>query len=116
VHLGRRIIHRRPEASSHRPVHLVHPPRSILLSAHYSQYALTLGTWVCVLFILSLMINAASLFAHWATAGVALNIIHPGYFAPIVAGSFVASLGLSSVQLHHEALAAFGVGVFSGPS
>jgi tellurite resistance protein TehA-like permease len=73
------------------------PPRSILLSAHYSQYALTLGTWACVLFILSLMINAASLFAHWATAGVALNIIHPGYFAPIVAGSFVASLGLSSV-------------------
>jgi tellurite resistance protein len=91
------------------------PLVGILLSSHYSQYALTLGTWVCVLFILSLMINAASLFAHWATTGVTLKMIHPGYFVPMVAGAFVASIGFSSVQLHHEAMAAFGTGVFFWP-
>jgi tellurite resistance protein len=91
------------------------PLVGILLSAHYSQYSLTLGTWVCVVFILGLMLNAASLFAHWVTAGVTLQMIHPGYFVPMVAGSFVASIGFSSVHAHHEALAAFGIGIFFWP-
>lgn len=67
------------------------------------------------MFILSLMINSAYLFAHWATAGVTLQTIHPGYVVAVVAGAFVASIGFSSVHAHHDAIAAFGVGVFYWP-
>jgi tellurite resistance protein len=91
------------------------PLVGILLAAHYSRYALTAGTWVCVLFIAALTFDAARLFAHWATGGVTMEAIHPGYVIPLVAGAFVSSIGFSSVHAHQEAIAAFGVGAFFWP-
>src|SRR6478735_89125 len=38
--------------------------------------------------------------------------VHPGYLLPVVAGSFVASIGFASLHVHDAAMAAFGVGVF----
>ncbi|GAA3316197.1 TDT family transporter [Arthrobacter ramosus] len=88
------------------------PLVGILLSAHYSEYLPGLGAWVCVAFIAALAIVATQLFAHWVTGGVSMQSIHPGYFLPVVAGSFVASIGFSSIHAHEAALAAFGIGAF----
>jgi tellurite resistance protein len=41
-----------------------------------------------------------------------MQSIHPGYFLPVVAGSFVASIGFSTIHAHDAALAAFGIGAF----
>lgn len=88
------------------------PLVGILLSAHYSEYLPVLGAWVCIAFIAALAVVATQLFAHWVTGGVSMQSIHPGYFLPVVAGSFVASIGFSSVHAHDAALAAFGIGAF----
>lgn len=88
------------------------PLVGILLSAHYSEYLPALGMWVCVAFIAALTVVATQLFAHWITGGVSMQAIHPGYFLPVVAGSFVASIGFSSIHAHDAALAAFGIGAF----
>jgi tellurite resistance protein TehA-like permease len=67
---------------------------------------------VCIAFIAALTVVATQLLAHWVTGGVSMQSIHPGYFLPVVAGSFVASIGFSSVHVHDAALAAFGIGAF----
>jgi tellurite resistance protein len=88
------------------------PLVGILLAAHYSEHLPALGTWVCVAFVAALSVVATQLLAHWVTGGVTMQSIHPGYFLPVVAGSFVASIGFSSVHAHDAALAAFGIGAF----
>jgi tellurite resistance protein len=88
------------------------PLVGILLSSHYSQYLPPWGAWLCVASIAALAIVAAQLLAHWVTGGVSMQSIHPGYLLPVVAGSFVASIGFSSLHVHGAAMAAFGVGVF----
>ncbi|MDQ0864986.1 tellurite resistance protein TehA-like permease [Arthrobacter globiformis] len=62
--------------------------------------------------IAALAIVAAQLLAHWVTGGVSMESIHPGYLLPVVPGSFVASIGFSSIHAHDAAMAAFGVGAF----
>lgn len=88
------------------------PLVGILLSAHYSEYRPVVGMWICVAFIVALAVVATQLLTHWVTGGVSMESIHPGYFLPVVAGPFVASIGFSSVHVHDVALAAFGVGAF----
>jgi tellurite resistance protein len=88
------------------------PLVGILLSAHYREYLPALGAWVCIAFIAALAVVATQLLAHWVTGGVSMQSIHPGYFLPVVAGSFVASIGFSSIHAHDAALAAFGIGAF----
>lgn len=88
------------------------PLVGILLSSHYSQYLPTWGAWLCGVFIAALAIVAAQLFAHWVTGGVSMQSIHPGYLLPVVAGSFVASIGLSIIHAHDAAIATFGAGMF----
>ena len=88
------------------------PLVGILLSSHYSQYLRPWGAWLCVASIAALAIVAAQLLAHWVTGGVSMQSIHPGYLLPVVAGSFVASIGFASLHVHDAAMAAFGVGVF----
>ncbi|UKA60572.1 TDT family transporter [Arthrobacter sp. FW306-2-2C-D06B] len=88
------------------------PLIGILLSSHYSQYLPPWGAWPCVAFIAGLAVVAAQLLAHWVTGGVSMQSIHPGYLLPVAAGSFVASIGFSSIHAHSAAMAAFGVGVF----
>ncbi|MGN7251900.1 TDT family transporter [Arthrobacter sp. SAFR-014] len=88
------------------------PLVGILLSSHYGQYLPPWGAWLCVAFIAALAIVAAQLLAHWVTGGVSMQFIHPGYLLPVVAGSFVASIGFSSIHAHDAAMAAFGAGAF----
>lgn len=88
------------------------PLVGILLSSHYSQYLPPWGSWVCGAFIAALAIVAAQLLAHWVTGGVSMQSIHPGYLLPVVAGSFVASIGFSIIHAHDAAIATFGVGMF----
>jgi tellurite resistance protein len=91
------------------------PIVGILLAAHYGQYSLAAGRSGCALFVLLLVVLAARMFAHWVTAGETIGSVNPGYFVPVVAGAFVASIGFSAVHAPHEALAAFGAGVFFWP-
>lgn len=88
------------------------PLIGILLSSHYSQYLPPWGAWLCGAFIAALAIVAAQLLAHWVTGGVSMQSIHPGYLLPVVAGSFVASIGFSSIHAHDAAIATFGAGMF----
>jgi len=88
------------------------PLVGILLSSHYSQYLPPWCDWLCVAFIAALAIVATQLLAHWIAGGVSMQSIHPGYLLPVVAGSFVASIGFSSIHAHDAAIATFGVGVF----
>ena len=68
--------------------------------------------WLCWLFVAGLAVTAARLLAHWLSGELTIDVLHPGYFLPVVAGPFVASVGLSNIAAHYSALAAFGVGMF----
>jgi tellurite resistance protein len=88
------------------------PLVGILLSSHYAQYLPPWGDWLCGAFITALAIVAAQLLAQWVTGGVSMQSIHPGYLLPVVAGSFVASIGFSTIHAPEAAIATFGVGMF----
>jgi tellurite resistance protein len=88
------------------------PVIGILLAAHYGQFFPAAAPWVVGFFVAALTVVAAQLFARWISAGLPQDALHPGYFLPVVAGAFIASIGLSSVGLRPAAVAAFGVGVF----
>jgi tellurite resistance protein len=89
------------------------PIVALLLAQHYAQYAPTAGRWVVVLLVALLALIAARLVAHWLSGGVSgAAAFHGGYFLPVVAGPFIASIGLSSVGLGELALYAFGAGLF----
>lgn len=88
------------------------PVVAILLTAHYSQHVYTVFAWLCWASVLLLIAVAAKLMAHWLTAGVDLDAVHPGFFIPFVAGANVASIGLSQIGQHGPALGAFGAALF----
>ncbi|NQD87594.1 TDT family transporter [Paenarthrobacter sp. CM16] len=88
------------------------PLVGILLVAHYSGYLPAVGVWVLFALVAALAVVATQLLAHWVTGGVNMDSIHPGYFLPVVAGPFVASIGFTTVHAPEVALAAFGVGAF----
>lgn len=88
------------------------PLVGILIASHYSQYVQPWAAWLCMAFIGAVAIVAAQLLAHWVTGGVPMESIHPGYLLPVVAGSFIASIGFSSIRAPEAAIATFGVGVF----
>jgi tellurite resistance protein len=84
----------------------------VLLSAHYCQHLPAFADWICVAFVLALALTAARLFVHWLTGGVTMATIGPGYFIPVVAGSFIVSIAFSTIGAHREALGAIGAGCF----
>jgi len=88
------------------------PIIGVLLAAHYQEYARTLFRAAVVVFVVALAIIAAQLLAHWLLGNLPVATFHPGYFLPIGAGPFIASIGLSSSGWHQAAQGAFGVGVF----
>lgn len=88
------------------------PAVAILLSSHYAQYLPVVGKWVTVGFVAILAIIAAQLVAHWLSGSIAMDSLHGGYFVPVVAGPFIASIGLTTVGLHEAALITFGAGIF----
>ncbi|CAN5414912.1 hypothetical protein BH09ACT1_BH09ACT1_09430 [soil metagenome] len=88
------------------------PAVAILLSSHYAQYLPAVGKWATVGFVAILAIIAAQLVAHWLSGSIAMDSLHGGYFVPVVAGPFIASIGLTTVGLHEAALVIFGAGIF----
>ncbi|GGF37428.1 TDT family transporter [Subtercola lobariae] len=88
------------------------PVVGIVLATHYGQYIPAAAPSIMAAFVAALGIVAAQLFAHWIIGDLHIDSLHPGYFLPVVAGAFIASIGLSSVGAHEAAIAAFGVGVF----
>lgn len=88
------------------------PVIGILLNAHYGTLYPDVAPWVCVAFVVMLGVIDALLIGHWLTGGLGHEALHVGYFLPVVAGSFIASLGLSAVGIHGPSVAAFGVGAF----
>ncbi|WP_162237835.1 MULTISPECIES: TDT family transporter [unclassified Microbacterium] len=88
------------------------PVVAILLIAHYAPYLGDAAVWLILAATTVLAVIAAQLVAHWLTASIERDALHPGYFLPVVAGSFIASIGFTSVAQHEAAIAAIGIGVF----
>ena len=88
------------------------PVIAILLTAHYAEPLGPTAVWLTYTAIAALTINAAALFAHWLTAPLDPDATHPGYFLPVVAGPFIASIGLASIDQSAAAVATFGVGIY----
>lgn len=88
------------------------PAVGILLSSHYAQYSWLAGRWATIALVAILSINVAQLVAHWLAGNLEVDLLHGGYFIPVVAGPFIASIGFSTVGLHEAAITAFGAGIF----
>jgi tellurite resistance protein len=88
------------------------PVIAILLVAHYSSSLGGAGQWLTYVAVLSLALNAAALVAHWLTATLDQDLVHPGYLLPVTAGPFIASIGLTSAGHHRAAMAAFATGAY----
>jgi tellurite resistance protein len=88
------------------------PVIGILLATHYFDDGSAGFRIVVEIFVSMLALVAGWLLAHWVIGDVPLDALHPGYFLPVVAGPFVASIGLSAVGDTALAWAAFGVGTF----
>lgn len=88
------------------------PVVGILIAAHYGAWLTAAAPWLVGILVGALAIVAAQLISHWISGGLPPDALHPGYFLPVVAGSFISSIGLSSVGARPAALAAFGIGIF----
>jgi tellurite resistance protein len=88
------------------------PVIAMLLVPHYTSGLGSLGRWLTYLALTALLLNAAQLMAHWLKAPLDQDAVHPGYFLPVTAGPFIASIGLMSVHDSMAAVAMFGVGVY----
>jgi tellurite resistance protein len=88
------------------------PVIALLLIAHYAARLGGSAQWLCYAAVAALAINAAQLLAHWLTAPLDQDALHPGYFLPVVAGPFIASIGLMSVGDKKASIAVFGVGTY----
>jgi len=88
------------------------PVVGILLAAHYGAWVPAAAPWLVGSFVGALAVVAGQLVAYWISTGLPQDSLHPGYFLPVIAGSFIASIGLSSVGAQPAAVAAFGVGIF----
>jgi tellurite resistance protein len=88
------------------------PVIAILLIAYYANRLGDAAPWLCYAAVALLAINAAALFAHWLKAPLDQNTLHPGYFLPVVAGPFIAGVGLMSVGDRTAAIGIFGVGIY----
>lgn len=88
------------------------PAVGLLLAIHYGALAPVARVWSVVAFVVVLAVFDAFLVGHWLTGGPGEASVHPGYFAAVVAGPFIATIGLQSVHLTPVAWACFGVGIF----
>lgn len=81
------------------------PVIAILLIAHYAPSLGDAAFWLVCAAVVVLAINAAALVAHWLGAPLEQDAMHPGYFLPVVAGPFIASIGLAAVGSRSAAIA-----------
>jgi tellurite resistance protein len=88
------------------------PVVGILITVHFHQPLAGGAPWINAVFALGLAVVSAQLLTRWVSGSFDRTAPHPGYFLPVVAGPFIASIGFSTVGEHGAAIAAFGVGVF----
>jgi tellurite resistance protein len=88
------------------------PVVGILLTAHWAQLLGPAAPWIVGALVAALGVVAVQLLSHWLVGSVSIDSLHPGYFLPLVAGPFIASIGLTAVGLPGVSTAAFAVGVF----
>ncbi|RFA10291.1 hypothetical protein B7R54_14540 [Subtercola boreus] len=88
------------------------PVIGILLMTHFGQFLGPAAVWCVWVLVAALLTVAAQLLRRWLTGTINIDQLHPGYFLPVVAGAFIASIGLSSVHSAQGAAAAFGAGLF----
>ncbi|SEO55656.1 SLAC1 family transporter [Actinacidiphila rubida] len=89
------------------------PVVGILLVTHFARYvSIDAARAVCWALVFALAVVAGQLFAHWLTGQTNFAQLHPGFFLPLVAGPFIASIGLSVVGVPTAARAALGAGLF----
>ena len=88
------------------------PIVGILLVAHWAHLLGGAAPWIMGLLVLGLLVLEAQLVAFWLRSSLPGEALHPGYFLPVVAGPFIACIGLDSVGLPVIAAGAFGVGLF----
>ena len=87
------------------------PVIAVLLVAHYAPSLGEAAQWLTYAAVAALAINAAALVAHWLSAPLDQDAMHPGYFLPVVAGPFIASIGMAGVGDRAAAIAVFGIGI-----
>lgn len=89
------------------------PVIGILLTVRFGTFLpRPVQAWLCWILVIAGALTAARLLAHWLTGELNIGVMHPGYFLPVVAGPFIAAIGLAAVGSHYSALAAFGTGMF----
>jgi tellurite resistance protein len=88
------------------------PAVAILPVAHYAPSIGAAARWLIYIAVAALAVNAAALMAHWLGAPLERDAMHPGYFLPVVAGPFIASIGLASVNDRAAAVAVFDLGIY----
>jgi len=88
------------------------PVIALLLISRYAGFLGDFAPWFAAAFGAALLTVAAQLVGHWIIGDISIDTIHPGYFLPVVAGAFVASIAFSSSGLPEVAIAAFGIGIF----
>lgn len=88
------------------------PVIAILLVAHYTPSLASSAPWITSAVIGALAVNAAALVAQWLDQPLEQDALHPGYFLPVTAGPFIASIGLMRVNEQDAAIAVSGVGCF----
>jgi tellurite resistance protein len=88
------------------------PVVAILITTHFHAQLGSVAPWINGIFVAMLAVVCAFLLTRWVSGSFAVSSPHPGYFLPVVAGPFIASLGFSTEFEHGAAVAAFGVGVF----
>jgi tellurite resistance protein len=87
------------------------PP--LILAAALAPSAFAAARVLVIVFLVLMMVFGASIMGEWITADISIDLSHPVYFLPVVAGPLVAADALTSVRLHALAEAAFGIGVIS---
>jgi tellurite resistance protein len=89
------------------------PVIGIIIATHYRlEYDRPALDAVIVGLGVLLLVVAAWLLRTWVVGEYRFDGLHPGYLLPLVAGPFVASVGLSVVGLTEAAWCALGVGLF----
>ncbi|WP_460750439.1 SLAC1 family transporter [Nocardiopsis oceani] len=84
----------------------------ILLAVHYTEHLPGIGPWIIWPSTAALVVLFAVLTAHWLTAELGADALHPGYIMPVATGPFIASIGLTSLGHPALALTTFGGAVF----
>ena len=88
------------------------PAIGILLAAHWAPLLGAAAPWIVGGLVAALGAVAVQLLSHWLVGSVSGDSLHSGYFLPLVAGPFIASIGLTAAGLPEVSTAAFVVGVF----